>query len=198
MRRSYGWTKTLWRRKSCRFLAAAVCAAVVGVAAGRAALHTVLRSVAIVDGNSMAPTFDPGSFLYTAPVSGPLNRGDIVVVDDGHKDKAIKRIIALPGETVHLWRGHVFINRQLLREPYLAKNTYTHPDPKTGTCTFKLGEEQFLVMGDNRLCSQDSRAYGPVERLQIQSRIQMPSNDLKAFFAPYTLHISARSSEPAS
>ena len=173
-------SQNLWQRLPYRTLLAGIFAAVVGLAAGR----TFLGSVALVDGTSMEPTYQPGDWVYTSPISTPVERGDIVVIDDGHKDCAIKRIVGMPGETVHIWHGFVFVNRQILREPYVQKCTYTY---RKQLGVFILGEGQYLVLGDNRLDSIDSRAYGPVDRKQIKRRVQVPENSLRARFDSYTL-----------
>ncbi len=133
----------------------------------------------------MAPTFQPGACLFTVAVSYPVHRGDIVVIDDGGKDLAVKRIIGLPGETVQFWRGQVFVDHQELSEPYLAKNVYTFPKPHRGTRL--LGNDEYYVMGDNRAKSVDSRNYGPVRRAQIKRRIRLPDNAPQAAFAPYVI-----------
>jgi len=163
---------------------AVVCAGLMGVAAG----HTVLGvsgSVSVVDGMSMVPTYQPGARVFAVPISTPLERGDVVLVDDGKSDYALKRIVGLPGERVQLWRGYVFINRKMLCEPYLAKHTYTCPDQTTELSSFKLDEGQYFILGDNREASVDSRAYGPVERRQIKSRVPLPS--MPSSFIGFTL-----------
>lgn len=183
----FGWG--VWQKEPCRWCLAVSLAALMGVAAG----HTVLGvsgSVSVVDGMSMIPTYQSGARVFTVPVSGALERGDIVLVDDGKPDYALKRIIGLPGETVQLWRGYVFINRMMLREPYLAKHTYTAPDQATEISNFRLGKGQYFLMGDNRDYSIDSRAYGPIERKQIKSRVPIPS--VRASFVGLTLPASGR------
>ena len=146
--------------------------------------RTFLGSVSLVDGTSMMPTYLPGTWVYTAPISTPLERGDIVVLDDGHKDCAVKRIVGMPGETVQIWHGFVFVDRKALSEPYVQKHTYTYPK---NLAVFVLEEGQYFVLGDNRLDSVDSRVYGPVDRKQIKRRIPLPENSLRARFDPYTL-----------
>ena len=147
-----------------------------------------------VEGTSMEPNFPAGTQLYGAPISTPLDRGDVVLLDDGKEDYAVKRIIGLPGESVQLWRGQVFINRQMLIEPYLPKHIYTYPvEPKRRGATFMLGEKQYFVLGDNRPYSADSRTYGPVNRKQIKRRVPAPEGFVCAYLAPYTLPVYGRS-----
>jgi signal peptidase I len=175
-----------------RWLLAAGVGAVAGIAAGRTVIASVSGSVSIVDGLSMAPAYPPGTRVYTAPITTPLRRGDVVLLDDGDREYALKRIVGLPGETVHLWRGSVFINRRLLREPYLARLTYTFPDERTRVYAFQLGPDQYLVLGDNRSRSIDSRVYGPVERKQIYSRVPAPATLLRPELAHFALPLPGR------
>jgi signal peptidase I len=183
------FAQEFWRKPACRLLVAAIASGFLGVAAGRA----FIGSVAVVEGKSMTPNYLPGTHLYALPISTPLERGDVVLLDDGNEDYAVKRIIGLPGETVQVWRGCVFINRKLLVEPYLPPHTYTFPveQPRRGA-TFILGETEYFVMGDNRLCSADSRSYGPVERKQIRQRVPLPDDFVCAYFGAYTLPAPGR------
>jgi signal peptidase I len=162
-------------------LTLSVFAAIGGMAVGR----NFLGSVSVVTGCSMAPTFEEGSRVYTKPISGSVNRGDVVVMDDGKDDYAIKRIVGLPGETVYLWRGYVFIDRKILLEPYVPKRVYTLP--RVRAAVFELGPNQYFVLGDNRPSSADSRMYGPVERKQIKKRIPLPDGAIRAYFGPVRL-----------
>lgn len=124
--------------------------------------HYFLFTVLIVRGQSMAPTFDDGAVLSVnklAYVVGEPKRGDVVAMFfPGETEKRfIKRIIALPGETVTIFQGRVYVNNQPLAEPYLGKDVLTIPDQKRA-----LVEGEYFVMGDNRGNSSDSRAWGPV------------------------------------
>lgn len=110
-----------------------------------------------------------------------------MLVNDGNKEYALKRIVALPGETVKMWRGYVFIDRKLLHEPYLTKHTYTFPDAIKEISTFKMTDNQYFVMGDNREYSVDSRRYGPVEREQIKSRVPSFGDSMRPCFSAFTL-----------
>jgi len=187
MRLIYRFAQRIWQKEPFRWSATVLVAAFFGVAAGHTVIGSISGSVSVVDGMSMAPTYVPGERIYTAPIATPLERGDIVLMNDGNQEYALKRIVGLPGETVHLWRGYVFINRIMLREPYLPKHTYTSPSQQTETCVFELGHDEYFVLGDNRVCSIDSRAYGPVERGRIKSRVPMPQDFLRPRFAAFTL-----------
>jgi signal peptidase I len=177
----------LWQKGPLRWLVAVLFAAVVGIVTGHTVIASVSGSVSVVDGNSMIPTFPPGSRVYTAPISTPVQRGDVVLIDDGNKEYALKRVVALPGENVQIWRGYIFINRRMLREPYLPRHTYTFPDVLKEISSFKLDPDQYFVMGDNRDFSIDSRRYGPVKRDQIKSRVPSYGDSMRACFSAYTL-----------
>lgn len=157
--------------------------ALVGIAAGRS-LNT---SVSVVDGESMAPTYSPGARVLTEPPTKPIERGDIVLLDDGHRELALKRIIGLPGETVKLWRGNIFINGRMLFEPYLSRRTYTFPDERAGLSEFCLSAEEFFVLGDNRPCSVDSRQYGPVNETRVKGAVPLPEHVMRPRFTAYRL-----------
>ncbi len=175
-----------WGHRPCRWLLTVSFAALLGIAAGKTVLG-ISGSVSVVDGLSMEPTYGPGARVLTMPVSSTLLRGDIVLLDDGEQEYALKRIVGLPNETVCLWRGYVFINRRMLREPYLPKYTYTFPDEHSGKIVFVLGPDQYFVLGDNRTCSVDSRSYGPVQRNKIRARVPAPENYPHAAMTAFTL-----------
>ena len=129
----------------------------------------VITSV-VVQGKSMMPTLREGDHClldrWTYRHQDP-KRGDLVVLrDPGHTDYAVKRIVALPGESILLSDGKVFVNHQPLPEPYLFKNAQTLvPDGKDKLIL--LGKNQYFVLGDNRMVSEDSRYYGPISRQHI-------------------------------
>lgn len=187
MRQIYCLSRHIWQKRSFRLFVTVFFGALIGIAAGHTVIASISGSVSVVDGMSMAPTYISGERVYTAPISSPLRRGDIVLMDDGKNDYALKRVVGMPGETVHLWRGYVFINRKMLREPYLPKHTYTCPSQQTEKCVFKLGEDQYFVLGDNRTLSVDSRTYGAVDRTKIKSRVPVPEEFMRPSFAAFTL-----------
>jgi len=129
----------------------------------------------IIQGRSMMPTLLDGEYYFLNRMAyffkSPA-RGDVVVIrDPGHDDFAVKRIIAKPGDWLNLKDGKVYLNGRRLVEPYLPKNTYTGT-LDSGEKWIELGKEHYFVMGDNRVCSEDSRTYGRIERSSILGAIR--------------------------
>ncbi len=123
-----------------------------------------------IDGESMMPNFHNAEYLLTEKVHYYLNkptRGDVVVLRPpsmvSETDEFIKRIIALPGETIRLSGGNVYINGKLLKEPYIASDVYTNGGNFLSEgVEYTVPADQYFVMGDNRPHSSDSRYWGPV------------------------------------
>lgn len=111
-----------------------------------------------VEGPSMNPNLNAGQYLIINRIVyrlHPPRRGDIVVFHhprNGDRD-LIKRVIGLPGETVEVRQGQVYIDGTLLEEPYvLYRGRYS--------AYYELGPDEFFVLGDNRPNSDDSHNWG--------------------------------------
>ena len=138
-----------------------------------------------VQGSSMQPTLHEGQFLLvnrlvysrldkarlarflpfvdaeTEDVVYPFHppqRGDVVVflfpLDPS--ERFVKRIIAVPGDTVEIRRGKVYVNDELLEESYIVDSSRASLERR------RMTAEEYFVLGDNRLASNDSRRFGPV------------------------------------
>lgn len=129
----------------------------------------------IVRGASMEPNFSDGEYLVIDEISyrfADPARGDVVVFryPNDPKQFFIKRIIGLPGETVAINDGQVFIrNKQgeevRLDESYLSPKVVTISD-----AVVTLGYDEFFVLGDNRPSSSDSRVWGTLNRRYLVGR----------------------------
>src|ERR1017187_7500129 len=138
--------------------------------------HFFLQSVRVI-GESMVPTlYDSQPYLLNRWIYRvhPPRHSDIVVLrDPGDNGLSVKRVIATPGGSIVLKDGRVYVNGCELNEPYLAPRTQTFTDSKYRGELIVCGKNQFFVLGDNRLNSVDSRAYGPVPRRNILGPIIM-------------------------
>lgn len=147
----------------------------------------------IVEGSSMEPNFHNGEYLVVEKVGYRVHdpkRGDVVVLRYPNNTAVnyIKRLIGLPGDTVRIFEGKVFVNGSELKETYLAAGEKTlvsrNPDvPYEVT----LNSDQYFVMGDNRNHSSDSRDGWVLPKKYIvgRSAVVLYSNDsLKAVASP--------------
>lgn len=112
----------------------------------------------VVEGNSMEPNLHTGEFVIVSRLAymlGEPQRGDVVVLHPptNPDQEYIKRVVGLPGDTVEVQAGQVYVNGALLDEPYISV-----PTPQSGRWT--VGEDEYFVMGDNRTNSDDSRKWG--------------------------------------
>ncbi len=127
-----------------------------------------------VIGRSMNPTLNDGDNLILDKISYKLHdpeRYDVVVFPfrDGSGKNYIKRVIALPGETIRIdLDGNIYINEEILYESY-GNAVIERPGSALEGVT--LGEGEYFVMGDNRNDSEDSRfSVGKVKRSEILGR----------------------------
>ena len=127
-------------------------------------LANLLTARFVVDGPSMNPTFATGQFLLVSPLNyilGQPERGDIMVFhlpQDRSRD-FIKRVIGLPHDAIEIRHTLVYINGQLLAEPYLIEAC------ELEFCSdgfWQLGENEYFLLGDNRNQSYDSRSFGAI------------------------------------
>ena len=162
----------------------------VAVAVGALAVALLIKAFLLqafyIPSESMTDTLNVDDRVLVNKLSyriGDIERGDIVVFEKppdapGSITDFIKRVAALPGETITFVDGAVFIDGQLLNEPYLDGETRPNSEaivsegctntPAADRCT--LAEGWYFVLGDNRDNSTDSRSFGPVEEDAIVGR----------------------------
>ncbi len=126
-----------------------------------------------VDGDSMLPNFENGELIITDKLTYKFRspkRGEVIIFKSplDNKKVFIKRIIGLPGETITISNGSVFINGQKLTENYIHQSTDVIFGPfiKENE-TKQIPADSFFVMGDNRANSLDSRELGFIKKPNI-------------------------------
>lgn len=128
----------------------------------------------VVSGTSMIPTLQDGDNLITDKISYRFRdpeRYDIIVLRvESQHENFIKRVIGLPGETVQIVGGRVYINGELLESDVYGNELMISAGRASQPIT--LGENEYFVLGDNRNGSKDSRVeeVGNVKRSQIQGK----------------------------
>jgi signal peptidase I len=165
-------------------------------------IKTFLFQAFYIPSESMKPTLNVGDRVLVNKQSynfHDVNRGDIVVFEAPPKARSsdiedlVKRVVGLPGDTVELRDGDVYIDGRHLKEPYLdASNTHqTEPQgqkvpdgcdpPPSGLPGCVVPADHLFVMGDNRIASKDGRVFGPIKESAVIGRVFLriwPINDL--------------------
>lgn len=141
-----------------------------------AALYLFVAQFHKVSGNSMVPTFESGDYLITEKVTYRFSmpqKGDIIVLKNPRDESEdfIKRIVAIPGDTIKIVNDQVFVNDNPLKEEYLPAGTSTQAGSfLIEGSPVKTGPNQYFVLGDNRDHSSDSREWGSITKEEIVGR----------------------------
>ena len=127
-------------------------------------IRTFIITPVRVEGKSMYPTLDNKQILLLKKYDKDYKRFDIVVLKN-NGDKLIKRVIGLPGETIKYEDNKLYVNGKYIKENF-KRNTET-----SDFYYYKIPEDSYFVMGDNRGNSTDSRIIGPVNKNKITGTI---------------------------
>jgi len=145
-------------------------------------LRIFVVSPVMVDGASMEPTLYNGDYMLLNKIDyffGEIQRFDIVVIQMEDK-RIVKRIIGLPGDNVVYRDNRLYINDEFVEEPYSRKKMENYSlNNKLNIET--IPENHYLVFGDNRLVSFDSRDFGLVEKKNILGKASFVLLPLKHF-----------------
>lgn len=133
--------------------------------------YSLLLNLSVVRGRSMAPGIRDGDRILVEPwllTVGPVQRGDVVVLQSPLEPDLdyIKRVVGLPGEEVLVLGASVWIDGELLEEPYAI------PDHLGGQHWVHVPEGHYYVLGDNRPRSCDSREFGLVPASELKGRVR--------------------------
>lgn len=129
-----------------------------------------------VKGQSMEPAFENGDYLIVDEISYRFEspqRGDVIVFKypQNPSQRYIKRIVGLPGETIAIKTGSVIIFNWEGSQT-LDESDYLSPPVQTpGDVRVSLDEDEYFVLGDNRVSSADSRRWGSLARENIIGRV---------------------------
>lgn len=130
-----------------------------------------------VTGDSMEPNLHNGEQIIAEKISmkfKPLSRGEIVIFrhPDNNERLLVKRVIGLPGETIKIANGDVYINGKLLNEPYiLEQDSSEGRKDLVEEVEYQIPKNSYILLGDNRRESSDSRTFGPVREELILGRV---------------------------
>ena len=137
-----------------------------------------------VKGASMEPNFEDGDYLLVDELSYRFSspeRGDVIIFryPNDPSQFFIKRIIGLPSETVEIKDNAVKIYNKDIPEGFVLDESYLASEQKTlGNTVVRIDDNEYFVLGDNRLQSSDSRRWGMVNKSLITGR---------AFLRPWPL-----------
>ena len=122
----------------------------------------------IVSGKSMLPNFNDGELLLVRKIDyneKTIKRFDVVVIKKD-KEEIIKRIIGISGEHISYKNNKLYINDELISEDYSHLNTKDFNLEEICSCSI-IPEGKYLVLGDNRPISKDSRSIGLIDEKDI-------------------------------
>lgn len=148
----------------------------------------VLFPIAAASGGCMYPTHNYANVVIGNPFIKEIERGDIVSfkVSESAKKTWNKRVVGLPGEKIEIrLDGKVYINGELLDEPYLTPGTSSlddvvetihwsqewQPNPEVGGMYMIIPDDSYVCLGDNRTWSYDCRYIGSVARERIIRKV---------------------------
>ena len=131
-------------------------------------IRSFIITPVIVSGNSMLPNFNDGELLLVKKIGyneKTIKRFDVIVIKKD-KEEIIKSVIGLPGEHVSYKNNKLYINDKLVSEDYTHLNTKDFNLEEICTCS-TIPEGKYLVLGDNRPISKDSRSIGLIDEKNI-------------------------------
>ena len=136
-----------------------------------------------VVGPSMSPTLKEGSVVVVNKLNKKPKRTQIIVVSQSEK-YMVKRVIGLPGEYIEYKDNTLYVNGEKYDETYLKDDVVTEDFSLKDLNHTIIPDGMYLVLGDNRMDSTDSRDYGLIKKDQIIGKVIIsiwPLNKIKIF-----------------
>ena len=116
-----------------------------------------------VDGDSMYNTLNDNDFVLLSKLSS-IDRFDIIVLKENDNNATIiKRVIGMPGDKVKIRNNKIYINNKIIEDEYAYGETSDYDE-------ITLGDDEYFVLGDNRLISKDSRYFGAIKKSDIKGK----------------------------
>lgn len=116
-----------------------------------------------VDGDSMYNTLNANDIVLLSKLSS-IDRFDIIVLKENDNNATIiKRVIGMPGDKVKIRNNKIYINNKIIEDDYAYGETSDYDE-------ITLGDDEYFVLGDNRLISKDSRYFGAIKKSDIKGK----------------------------
>lgn len=144
-------------------------------------------SITQVVGNSMHSTLENGDVLVLNKIKyrfSDIKRGDIISLEYADTKYLIKRVIGLPGDTVSILDNTLYIDGKVYIENYLDEGLEYDDFELSSLGYTSIPDDMYLVLGDNREDSLDSREIGLIKKTEIIGKVSLriwPLNKLKLF-----------------
>ncbi len=160
--------------------------AFVGITVFASVFYLFIGQSLRVTGLSMIPTFKNDEVIMIEKLTlnlNPLERKTIIVFKSPKEPKKllIKRVVGLPNETIKISEGIVYINGTKLEEPYINGLKTKQEKYLLEGQEYKIPNGEYVVMGDNRVDSEDSREFGPIKTTDMTGKVLMVYEPIKNF-----------------
>lgn len=120
-------------------------------------------SIVFVSGNSMLPTYKNNSILVICKTCKNIKRNDVIVFSRNNIDIYVKRVIGTPNQTIYCKNKTIYINGKQIDDKFQSStNDFEN---------FILNSDEYFVLGDNRMESNDSRTFGQINKDQIVGKV---------------------------
>ncbi len=166
------------------------------------AIKTFVGKPYTIKGDSMDPTLKDSERVMVNIIGykiGGVKKGNVIVFHANNTDDYVKRVIGIPGDSVEYKNDTLYVNGKKQQEPYLNYNekrkqieyitgTFKTKDlPNANPKSNVIPKGKYLVLGDNREVSKDSRSFGLIDKDQIVGKVSFrfwPFNEFKSNFNP--------------